>query len=301
VNTPVTTHELTRRFRSTLALDGLNLEVAEGAVYALVGPNGAGKTTAIQILMNIQRPSGGRAEVLGIDSRRLAGRNFERIGYVSENQQMPWWMTPAYLFRYLKPFYPAWDDALAAELLRQLDLPPDRPLRTFSRGMRIKAALASSLAYRPSLIVLDEPFGGLDALVRDELAQTLLERADAATVLISSHDLSDIESFASHVGYLDHGRLTLSGEMNSINARFRQVEVTLDSAPERTDGWPGTWISGETSPSLVRFVETEYDREKTEAEIRRMFSGVRSVAMEPMPLRAIFIALAKTGRRRAAA
>jgi len=147
--------DLTKKFRGTVALDGLNLEVPEGSVYALIGANGAGKTTAIKILMNILQPTSGHAETLGL--QKLSPREFQQIGYVSENQEMPEWMTVGYFMAYLKPFYPTWDDARAEELLRQFELPRDRKLKHLSRGMKMKAALASSLAYRPKLIVLDEP------------------------------------------------------------------------------------------------------------------------------------------------
>src|SRR5579872_2181205 len=190
---PLQTHDLTRRFGRHMALDGLDLDVPEGSIYGLVGPNGAGKTTAIKILMNLQRPSAGAATVLGIDRRGLGPREFAQIGYVSENQKLPDWMTVEYFMNYLRPFYPTWDDALASELIRQFDLPPARKLRHLSHGMRMKAAMASSLAYRPKLIVLDEPFTGLDPLVRDELIEGVLDCAEGATILISSHDLSEIE------------------------------------------------------------------------------------------------------------
>ncbi len=138
-------------------------------------------------------------------------------------------MTVGYLMSYLKPFYPAWDDARASELLRQFDLPLDRKLKHLSRGMWMKTALASSLAYRPSLIVLDEPFTGLDPLVRDELIEGVLDAAEGATILISSHDLAEIETFASHIGYLDRGRLQFSEEMTSLAARFREIEITFNA------------------------------------------------------------------------
>src|SRR4030095_14049943 len=125
--------------------------------------------TTIKILMNIHKPSAGSAEVIGVDSRRLGPEEFAKIGYVSENQEMPEWMTVEYFLAYLKPFYPTWDDARAAELLRVFDLPRQRKLRHLSRGMATKAALTSSLAYRPRVLVLDEPFGGLDPLVREQL------------------------------------------------------------------------------------------------------------------------------------
>lgn len=249
--------------------------------------------------MNIFPPTTGRAEVLGVDSRKLGPSEFAQIGYVSENQEMPEWMTVEYFMAYLKPFYPQWDDARAAELLCQFDLPRDRKLRHLSRGMRMKASLASSLAYRPKLIVLDEPFTGLDALVRDELIEGLLENAEETTILISSHDLAEIESFASHIGYLDRGRLQFSEEMTSLSERFREVEVTLDTARPLPAAFPDTWIHPEASAGVVRFVETRYDAERTPAEVRRVFGNVQQIAVNPMPLRAIFVTLAKAGKKAA--
>jgi ABC-2 type transport system ATP-binding protein len=293
------TVELTKRFRGTMALDRLNLDVPEGSVYALIGSNGAGKTTAIKILMNIHQPTSGRAEALGVDSRKLSPREFQQIGYVSENQEMPEWMTVGYFLAYLKPFYPTWDDARAAELLRQFDLPLDRKLKHLSRGMKMKAALASSLAYRPKLIVLDEPFSGLDALVRDELIEGLLESASEATILISSHDLAEIESFASHVGYLDKGRLQFSEEMGALSARFREVEVTVEGSASLPGNWPAAWLQAEASAAVVRFVDSQFDEARTMEEVRKMFGEPRGVAIRPMALRSIFVTLAKAERRAA--
>jgi ABC-2 type transport system ATP-binding protein len=292
-------YDLTKRFRGAVALDGLNLEVPEGSVYALIGANGVGKTTAIKILMNILRPTSGCAGALGVDSRDLSPREFQQIGYVSENQEMPEWMTVGYFMAYLKPFYPTWDDARADELLRQFELPRDRKLKHLSRGMKMKAALASSLAYRPKLIVLDEPFSGLDPLVRDELIEGLLDSASEATIFISSHDLSEIESFASHVGYLERGRLQFSEETPALSARFREVEVTLDEARELPANWPASWLRPETSASVVRFVESQFDEARTMAEVRKMFGEPRAVSIHPMPLRSIFVALAKAERKAA--
>ena len=170
--------------------------------------------------MNIFGPTSGRAEVMGVESARIAGRAFTSIGYVSENQDLPESMRVGALLEYLRPFYPSWDRALEDDLIRQFDLPRDRKLRNLSRGMKMKAALASALAYHPKLIVLDEPFTGLDPLVRDELIQGLLERAEEATILVSSHDLAEIESFASHVGYMEQGRLRFSEELAQLVERF---------------------------------------------------------------------------------
>jgi ABC-2 type transport system ATP-binding protein len=293
---PIRTEHLSKNFRRTGALADVTLHVPQGAIYALVGPNGAGKTTALKVLMNIHRPTAGTSEVLGVDSRRLSPAEFRQIGYVSENQEMPDWMTVDYYLHYLSNFYPAWDRTLADDLVRQLQLPSDRKLRHLSRGMRMKAALASSLAYRPKLIVLDEPFTGLDPLVRDEFIESLLARAEDTTILISSHDLAEIESFASHVGYLDQGRLLFSEELESLTARFREIVLTFDAAPALPIPWPTDWLKPEISTAVVRFIDTAFDPAATPARIASIFAAPRDFAVNPMPLRSIFVALAKSGR-----
>jgi len=296
MSSAIRTDQLTKKFRGVEALTGVDLEVPEGAIYALVGPNGAGKTTAIKILMNIFPATSGRAEVLGIDSRSIAGAAFTSIGYVSENQKLPDWMRVDAFLRYLRPFYPSWDVQLENELVRQFQLPRDRKLGKLSRGMRMKAALVSSLAYHPRLIVLDEPFGGLDPLVRDELIEGLVERGREATIFISSHDLAEIENLASHVGYLEQGRLRFSEEMSSLAERFREVELTFVAPPPVMNHWPENWLQVDHAASVVRFVETRFDPGTTEARVREFFGDVRNVNFSPMSLRSIFLAMAKAGR-----
>lgn len=293
--------KLSKSFRRAAVLDNLDLDVPQGSVFGLIGPNGAGKTTTIKILMNILKPTDGRAEILGVDSRRLGADDFARIGYVSENQEMPEWMTVDYFLRYLRPFYPSWDDSRAADLIRQFDLPLDRKLKELSRGMRMKASLVSSLAYHPRLLILDEPFSGLDPLVRDDLVQGLIESAEESTILISSHDLAEIESFASHIAYLETGRLQFSEEMTSLTARFREVEVVVETPakiPAERE-WPSTWLSPEHTAAVVRFVETHFDSERTTTEIRRLFGSVLQISVNPMPLRAIFVTLARSASKTA--
>jgi ABC-2 type transport system ATP-binding protein len=297
MSSAIQTYKLSKHFLSTRALSNLDLELPEGSIYALVGPNGAGKTTAIKVLMNILRPSAGRAEVLGVDSTRLRGRIFTQIGYVSENQQLPEWMRVDYFLRYLRSFYPNWDRELEEALIRQLELPLDRKLRHLSRGMKMKAALAASLAYRPSLIVLDEPFTGLDPLVRDQLIESLLERATEATVLISSHDLQEVETFASHVGYLDAGRLRFSEEINSLSSRFREVFVSLEQPATVPAKLPASWMRLASSGAVVQFVESAFDQERTSTAIRAAFGQARDITFTPMSLRAIFLATARSSRQ----
>lgn len=289
----IQTHSLTKHFRKVCALDQFTLDVPEGAIYALVGPNGAGKSTSIKVLMNLIAATSGTAEVLGMDSRRIRGKSYAQIGYVSENQEIPEWMKVGALLDYTRDFYPTWDRALEDSLLKQFELPRDRKIKALSRGMRMKLALAGALAFHPKLIVLDEPFGGLDPLVRDQLIEGLLERAEESTIFISSHDLAEIESFASHVGYLEEGKLLFSEDLTALSARFREVEVTLDSVRTLPSPLPPSWRQPQTSGPVLRFVESQFDSEKTAAEIKRVFSETKDVSFRPMGLRAIFLSMAK--------
>ena len=296
MNSVIQTEGLARRFGKTLALDGVNLDVSQGAVYALVGENGAGKTTLIKLLTNLIEPSAGTARIMGIDSSKVRGRVFNRIGYVSENQQMPDWMTVGAMLRYYRVFYPTWDISLEKRLVSQFNLPEDRKLKHLSRGMRMKASLASSLAYRPELIVLDEPFSGLDPLVRDELIEGLIDRAPEATIFISSHDLNDIERFASHVGFLESGRLRFSEDMAVLSKRFRAVTVTLASPWIEQENPPSAWLQIEASDSVVRFVDSNYDETGSAAAYAGVFPNARDIVFDPMSLRSIFLCVARSSR-----
>jgi ABC-2 type transport system ATP-binding protein len=296
MNSIIHTENFSKRFGHTDAVDGVDLAVPEGAIYALVGPNGAGKTTLIKMLMNIIRPTAGSAQVLGVDSSKLTGKAFERIGYVSENQELPEGMTVGGMLDYFRGFYPTWDRVLESQLVRQFDLPLARKLKHLSRGMKMKAAFASSLAYRPSLIVLDEPFSGLDPLVRDELIEGLIELAPETTIFISSHDLAEIESFSSHVGYLEEGWLLFSEEMSALSERFREVTVTLANPAPLPTELPASWLQPQTADCVLRFVHSDYDEKATARQVAERFPSARDISYDPMSLRSIFLAIAKAGR-----
>jgi ABC-2 type transport system ATP-binding protein len=197
---------------------------------------------------------------------------------------------------YLRPFYPRWDRALEHQLVRQFDLPLQRKLKHLSRGMRMKAAFAGSLAYRPNLIVLDEPFSGLDPLVRDEIIEGLLDRAPETTIFLSSHDLAEIESFASHVGYLEQGRILFSEEMSALSDRFREITITLRTPSAVPANIPLTWLQLEAGDAVIRFVDSNFHAQTTPRELAEIFPTAGNISIEPIPLRSIFLAIAKTGR-----
>jgi ABC-2 type transport system ATP-binding protein len=294
----VETHGLTRRYGAREAVDDLTLQVPAGSVYALLGPNGAGKTTTIKMLMDIVEPTAGAATVLGRPSSRLGPEEWRRIGYVSENQEMPSWMTVRQLIDYYRPFYPTWDDALSTRLLARFELPPAQKIRNLSRGMRMKVALLTALAYRPELLVLDEPFSGLDPLVRDEFVSGVLELTEQErwTVFVSSHDVDEVERLADWVGVLDAGRLYLSEPLARLQDRFRRLELETTAPATVPASIPDHWAAVEAAGSRVRIVDSRFREGDSEAEARRAFPGAHTVTAEPLSLREILVVLARKFR-----
>jgi ABC-2 type transport system ATP-binding protein len=219
----IETHDLAKSYGKFGALHGLNLSMPAGSVFALVGASGAGKTTTIKILLNMIAPSRGHARILGVDTRSLQPAVLAQIGYVSESQALPARLKVGQFFDYLRPCYPTWDLPLEQQLRSQLRLPPGRRISDLSHGMRLKLALACAMAYRPKLLVLDEPFSGLDALTRDEMIREFLREPREMSILISSHELDEVERLATHVAFLDEGRLLFQGTLEDLRGHSREV------------------------------------------------------------------------------
>jgi ABC-2 type transport system ATP-binding protein len=294
----IETTALTRRFGKLDAIAGLNLRVPAGSIFALVGPNGAGKTTTLKVLVNLLQPTAGSATVLGLDSRRIGPSHLQRIGYVSENQQLPDWMTPSELFGYCRPMYPTWDDGLCRRLQNDLRLSTSVPLRDASRGTRMKAALLASVAYRPELILLDEPFSGLDPLARDELAQALstLPAERPFTCLVVSHDIDEIERLATWVGYIEQGRLLFAEPVASLMKRHRLVEVGTAGGPTLAPPSRAGWLVQGMADGVLRFIDAHHDAPDAMEQIAAVYpeTGVRT---SPISLREIFVAMARDAAR----
>lgn len=293
----IETEHLTKKYRRLEALYDLNLHVPEGSAFSLIGTNGAGKTTTIRLLLNIIKPDAGYARVLGEDSSALSVESFQRIGCVSENQVLPRHLTVEHYFRYLEPFYRGWDRKLEGALRRQLDLPADRAIGRLSHGMRMKTLLAAALSFRPKLLILDEPLSGLDSLTRDEVVEGLLGLADETTVFISSHELSEIESFTTHIAFLDRGRLVFQESIDSLHARFRRISVVLSEKRQIGKDFPSHWKVPDISGHALEFVESQYrDDESLYQKLSEQFGAVRFEA-EPMGLRDIAKTLMLESRR----
>ncbi len=290
--------EISKRFGSCEAVHNLSFSVPEGSAYALIGANGAGKTTTIKVLCNLIAATRGLAKVLGVDSTALSPRELAMLGYVSENQRMPARLTVREYLDYLRPYYPSWDRALEAKLADLFRLPMDRKIGALSHGARMKCRLACALSFRPNLLIMDEPFSGIDAVVRDDLLTGLMELAGETTIFISSHDLGEIEGLVTHVAFLEEGRLLFQNSMDQLNARFRKVRVTFDGSAKLPADPPPSWLDIRDSGSVLTFVEDNFSETRLREQVAALPGPVRNVEVEPQSLRSIFTALARTASRR---
>jgi ABC-2 type transport system ATP-binding protein len=221
--------ELTRRFGATTALDSVSVSLPRGAVYGLVGANGAGKTTLIKHILGLLRAESGSVRVFGLDPVADPVAVLSRIGYLSEENDLPGWMRVDELIRYSRAFYPAWDDAYAEELRRSFALDATARIKNLSRGQKARVGLLIALAHRPELLVLDEPSSGLDPIVRRDILGAVIRTIadEGRTVLFSSHLLEEVEQVADHVTMISHGKIALSAPLDAIKESHRSLTAAF--------------------------------------------------------------------------
>ena len=296
MTSPVRMENVSKAFGRHEALRALSLSVPEGGAYALLGANGAGKSTTLKILMNILRPDSGAAFVLGENTRQLRPSIFALIGYVAEQQQLPSRPTVGRYLEYLRAFYPTWDRQLEASICQRLGLPLERRIGELSHGMRMKAALAAALPFRPRVLVLDEPFSGLDPLVRDEFMEGLLGQAGELTLLISSQELPEIEPVATHVGFMDRGTLLFEEPIELLQSRMREVRVVFEATAMLPTAWPREWLQPARFGNVLTFIDTRHDAATLAPRLTALVGAPRQIDASPVPLRTVFTALARAAR-----
>lgn len=223
---------VTRRFGAKAALDNVSLSVPRGVVFGLVGANGAGKTTLIRHVLGLLKAQQGSVRVFGRDPVADPVGVLSRVGYLSEENDLPGWMRVGELLRYTQAFYPSWDGDYAEELRKTFALDPAARVKHLSKGQRARAGLLIALAYRPELLVLDEPSSGLDPIVRRDILGAIIRTIadEGRTVLFSSHLLDEVERVSDYVAMLHKGRLAFSGAMEEIKESHHRLTLRFEEA-----------------------------------------------------------------------
>lgn len=223
---------INKRFGS-FAIRDLSLAVPQGTICGLVGENGAGKSTTIRLLMGALRPDSGAASVLGTDVSAPAFRAVkEDIGVVMDEAYFPEVLSARQVGRVMAKTYRRWNDQTYQDFLRRFDLPEKKQFKDYSRGMRMKLAIAVALSHDPKLLVLDEATAGLDPIVRDEVLELFNEftRAEDHSILISSHILSDLEKLCDYIAFLHQGQLLFCAEKDALLEEYALFTGTADQA-----------------------------------------------------------------------
>ena len=286
--------EVTRRFGAKAALDCVSLIVPRGTVFGLVGANGAGKTTLIRHVLGLLRAQAGKVRVFGRDPVADPPHVLARIGYLSEENDLPGWMRVGELLRYCRAFYPGWDDAYAEELRQTFELPATARVGGLSKGQRARAGLLIALAYRPELLVLDEPSSGLDPLVRRDILEAIIRTIadEGRTVLFSSHLLDEVERVSDHVALIDKGRMVFSAGLDDLKETHRWLTLRFAEARSQPPALPGVlaWQgAGHEWTAMCRGLSGELESAMATA-------GARVVADRVPSLDEIFVAQVSTGK-----
>ncbi|HEX8245912.1 MAG TPA: ABC transporter ATP-binding protein [Longimicrobium sp.] len=228
----IETDGLTKHYGAFEAVRGLSMRVPRGSITGFLGQNGAGKSSTIRMLLGMMRPTRGGGRVLGFDiaDRRQSVEMRRRVAYVSEDKRLYDYMTVSQLVRFTRAFYPTWRADVERRLLDEFRLPPDRPIRKLSKGMRTQTALLLALARGAELLVLDEPTEGLDPVVTEKVLELIVgAAAEGATVFFSSHQIAEVEQVADRVLLIDAGRLMLDTSLDAIAEDFRRVRAVYDA------------------------------------------------------------------------
>jgi ABC-2 type transport system ATP-binding protein len=268
-------------------LGPLSLAVPRGAIYGLIGPNGAGKSTTIDLLMNMGQPDGGVIRLLDRDFDKDEVEIKRRVAYVSSDLSYGMWGTVRLALRFMSSVYPDWDHERCTRLQAEFDVPSDQRVAALSFGARMKLSLIVALSRDAELLLLDEPTLGLDPVARRKLFEELLRfmQREDRTILISSHQLTDLERFADHAAILNQGRLQVAGRIDQLVERYTQLRLRAHAALTTL---PGIFIVRRDNEHAIVLLDTTLTTPQALIAL-----GVEILDNSPITLEDVFLALAK--------
>ncbi|NLI78916.1 MAG: ABC transporter ATP-binding protein [Candidatus Riflebacteria bacterium] len=280
---------LTKSFGRLPVLRQVGTTIGSGQVVGLFGRNGAGKTTLMRILYGMIGPDAGQASLLGLDPQAHPVEVRQRVGLVSEECHLYPWMDANALETFLAPLYPKWDRELFRRHLASMEVPPDRRVDALSRGTKRKLMLSLALAAQPEVLLLDEPLGGLDAVVREQIVTTLIHSLTdhGVTIFLSTHEIEQFAKVCDRVIILSHGGFLVDRETAALTDQVRRVTATLEHPVEAVPAHPQI-LSARAHGTQVEFVLNGFTQETADAILANW--KVREVAVSGLTLPEIFIA-----------
>jgi len=229
--------------RGREVLQGISFSIETGEVVGLLGKNGAGKTTLIRVALGLMEPQQGSVRVFGLDPRRDALEVKRRVGYVSEDQILPEFLSVEEIIRLHRGLYPSWDESMEKDLRERFEMDPRAKIHALSKGQARQVALLCAVAHRPELLLLDEPAGGLDPVARREFLETSIQLLNdtGTTILFSSHHMTDVERMAGRVVMIHEGKLLIDSALDDLRESYSLALVphAADGRLDRLHSMPG--------------------------------------------------------------
>ncbi|MCL5290912.1 MAG: ABC transporter ATP-binding protein [Actinobacteria bacterium] len=293
---------LTKNFGDFKALDGLDIDVPEGAVFGFLGPNGAGKTTTTRILVGLAHPTSGRIKILGRDGIGEPASIKRSIGYLPDVPAFYEWMKAGEYLAFAGEMFGLRGADLKSRVAALLDAAGlaeiDRKIGGFSRGMKQRLGIAQAFVNNPDVLFLDEPTSALDPIGRKEVLDMIDSLSEKKTVFFSTHILADVERVCDSVAIIDRGRLVIQGDLESIKQNYTRptfsIELDADAAPlaEKLRGVP--WVSSVASDGGLLTIDVS-DIKSAQMELAGVVAGaglpVRKLELKEIALEDIFVDL----------
>lgn len=258
------TQGLTMYYGKTPALDSFTVKIPRGCICGFVGRNGSGKTTAIKLMLGFLKPTAGSSFLLGCDSQNLTPAIRQRIGYVSEGHRLIRWMTIAEIAKFQGAFFPGqWDDKFFWEMIEYFDLSKKRKIKHLSTGQRAQVSLALALAPNPELLVMDDPTLGLDAAIRRQFLEGIIQliMKQGRTIFFSSHILGDVERVADRILVIDKGVIRADCSLEQFRKMVRKVKCVFSQTPPASINIEGL-LHYKTSQNELELVLVDANDEK---------------------------------------
>ncbi|MGE7809162.1 ABC transporter ATP-binding protein [Lysinibacillus capsici] len=227
---------VTKRFKG-FSVNHLNLQVKRGFVTGFIGANGAGKSTTIKTMMNLLRPDAGEVKLFGLDYKTHEKEIKQRIGFVYDGNIFFEGLNLKDIKRIVAPAYKRWDDTIFYQYVEQFELPLNKAIKTFSKGMQMKASLAIALSHHAELIIMDEPTAGLDPIFRRELLDLLQElMVDGnRTIFFSTHITTDLDRIADYIAFIQKGELVFNQSIHDVAENYALVKGELNLLDRDTE------------------------------------------------------------------